>query len=309
MKPWAHALLCLLLSSGIWLIYNLSQDYSGLVSVSVLAQSNIEGRSQSASAPVVVAATCRATGFRLLRLSVGESRPVRVYFEPSDLKPALSDEYSIGASQVAKYAQSIFGDGVSMENLVSDDVRFRFPAENCKKVPVRAVQTASYKPQYMPLHDILLTPDSVFVYGEPSRLESVEVVVTRPLNLGEVKSSVHGTVRLEKMHGVRFSDETVAYQLDVVRYVEISSTVHVHARNVPAGQHFSVLPSTASVRWRCVFPVSTDPSGSAEFYVDYAEFAESLSGKCLVHCDNLPDGVIDWEIEPRVCECVSTDIL
>ena len=36
MKRWSQFLLCLLLSASIWLIHNLSQEYAGVVSVSVL---------------------------------------------------------------------------------------------------------------------------------------------------------------------------------------------------------------------------------------------------------------------------------
>lgn len=304
MKGWGHLLLCLLLSFGIWLMYNLSQPYSGLVSVPVTAQSNLKGRSQTSTVPTTIVANCKATGYTLLRLNSSSRRPVRVQFDPSDLQFVGSDEFAISAAALNKYVSAVFGDGVSLENLASEDVRFRFSVENNKTVPVRAVRTVSFKPQYMALHDMEMVPDSVVIYGEPSRLESIDAVMTKPLNLGELGASVHGVARLERISGVRMSVEQVGYELDVTRYVEVSTTARINARNVPAGHTLAILPSSATVLFRCVFPVSKDPSQTVELYVDYREFASSMTGNCIVHCDHVPEGVIDYTIDPVVCECL-----
>lgn len=308
MKSWAHLLLCLLLSFGIWLIYNLSQDYTALVGVDIIAESSIEGRSDVSSSEVHVDVNCRSTGFRIARLNMQRRRPVRVFFDPSDLQYEKGDEFSIPQAAFHRYVPVIFGDGVTVDAVVSGNVSFRFAAQNCKKVPVRAVKTVSYRSQYMPAGPMTTVPDSVMVYGDPARLESIDAVMTRPINLGEVRSSVHGTARLEAPSGVRLAFGEVTYQLDVSRFVEIHSTSAVGRRNVPAGHDLSVFPSTVDVTFCCAFPVVADPS-SAQFYVDYREFASSMSGACVVRFDHLPEGVLSVKVDPQVCECVENQPL
>ena len=66
----------------------------------------------------------------------------------------------------------------------------------------------------------------------------------------------------------------------------------------------SIYPSTAEVLLRCVFPMASDRSGEMQFYIDYADFAGSLSGKCVARTDALPQGVINWSMQPEVFECV-----
>lgn len=305
MKSWVNLILCLLLSFGIWLMYNLSQDYNGLVSVDVIAQSNLEGRSRTASAPEQIVANCRTTGFRLMRLnSPRRHKPVRVFFESYDLQHRKGDVYDISPAVLVKYASAIFGDGVTLEAVVSDNPSFRFAAENCKKVPVVAVKTVSFRPQYMQRRPMSTVPDSVLVYGEPSRLASIDAVMTRPINLGEVRSNVHGVAKLEKLPGVRISEDEVAYELEITRFVEVNSEFKVGTRNVPAGKELAVYPSSASVSFRCVFPVEVDPSDVVEVYVDYRDFASSLGGTCVLHCGRVPSCVIDYDIDPQYCECV-----
>ena len=205
---------------------------------------------------------------------------------------------------IIRMVTEIFGDGVRLESFLSETVQFRFPFENNKKVPVQAVQVVSFKPQYMAMGQIRLQPDSVTIYGEPFHLEHIDRVFTRTIDLHNLKSSAHGVIRLEPVHGVRMSATEVNYSLDVTRYVEIRSEVSVGVRNVPAGKKLSVYPSTASVVYKCAFPLSQDPTEGVQFYIDYADFKSSIGGKCIAHASRVPEGVIECTVTPEVFDCV-----
>ena len=64
---WVFLVLSLILAFLIWVLTNLSKDYSGVVSVPVVAQSNIEGHAMESSNTVLVSARVRTDGFRLVR--------------------------------------------------------------------------------------------------------------------------------------------------------------------------------------------------------------------------------------------------
>ena len=306
MRLWTHFILCLLLSASIWLIHNLSQTYTGVVSVSVLARSSIRGRAAEAREGVTVNARCSATGFRLLRLQ-HSSRDVLVDINPEDFVYSPDDDkFVVSGNELAKYSSYIFGESVSLVTFLNQSYSFSFDRENYKTVPVRPVWTASYKSQYMALGPMHLHPDSVTVYGESAKLATVDAVLTRPFSLNELSRNESGIVRLSVPQGVRISDTEVTWSLDVVRYVECRSSVPVGTRNVPAGLTLSVFPSIADAVFLCVFPMRSDPSES-EFYVDYADFAESVSGKCVARADDLPQGVIEWRLEPEVFECMEME--
>ena len=144
----------------------------------------------------------------------------------------------------------------------------------------------------------------MLVYGEPSRLENVTSVSTKPLDLDDLRNSTHGKVKLEAPSGVRLSDEEAVYSLDVTRYVEIRSEVRIETRNVPARVDLAVLPSTATAVFRCIFPTTADPAAQTTFYIDYRDFAGSLSGRCVAHCEGLPSNVIDYTLSPEVFDCL-----
>ena len=309
MNRWTQFLLCVLLSAGIWLVYNLLQDYTGVVNVPVLVKSSLKGRALTASESVTIDARCTATGLRLLSMR-RFSGDVVLEINPEDLVWNQSDDrFVIQSSVLAKYSPEIFGDGVTLVDFLSQSYSFPFNRENNRTVPVRPSLNATYKPQFMATGPVRCQPDSVTVYGSESALESIEAVYTRPISLTDLSGSNSGVSRLESIPGVRFSESEVTWSLEVVRYVELRKTVSIGQRNVPAGISFSVFPSTAEAVFRCRFPARSNPADVCEFYVDYSEFSRSLSGNCIVHCDNLPAYVIDLRLDPEVVECMEMEDL
>lgn len=307
MKRWTQFFLCVLLSASVWLIHNMSRDYTGVVSVPVLATSSLKGRAATATESVSIDARCSATGFRLLRLR-HSSRDVHIEIHPEDfVYNPFEDRYTVSAAELAKYSADIFGEGVKLETFLNSGYSFTFRKENYRTVPVSAVWNGTFKSQYMASGPIRFQPDSVTIYGDGSLLETVDAVLTRPINSNELSKSTGGVTRLVPVPGIRMSEQEVTWSLDVVRFVEMRADVSVTARNVPAGISFSVYPSSVEAVFRCRFPVKGDPSDVCEFYVDYNEFSSSLSGSCIVHCDYQPSYVIDLSIIPEVVECMELE--
>lgn len=308
-KNWPALIICLVLSFGIWLFYNLSQENSDIVSVQVVAESNIDGRSQRSSDNAIISARCKASGFNLVRLPSQENKVEVVKFDPDDFTYKEGDYFTISANKLGKYTSKIFGDGVNVEQFLVDDVRFRFTEENSKKVPIKAVNTLGYKSQYTNTRDLELMPDSVAVYGTPEMLDGINTVYTKPLILNDIRGNIHGEVALESPSGLRLSDNQVEYNIEVSRYVEISTEVPVNAINVPAGVDFSVFPSSITATFRCVFPLIADPVESISCVVDYNEYLTSKNGACLIECLNIPSGVIETKLSPSVANCIEMEKL
>lgn len=295
----------LLLAFSIWLIHNLSLSYSMTLRSVVTACSNIPGRYQTSLSPVTIEARCRTTGFNLIRSHREERKPPKqVWIDPQLFNHVADDQFTVSANELSGYVTEIFGQDVRLESFVSPSVTFRFAAENNRKVPVHVVRSITYRPQYTSVGDIRISPDSVMIYGDGKYIDHFDRILTKPLTLSGVSNSRTGTISLEEPKGIRLSETEVAYDLEVSRYVEIRSRVKVGVRGVPAGRTVDVYPSVADVVMKCSFPVTGDPAGQLRLFVDYREFQNSRSGKCLARTSSLPSGVISVEVEPEVFECV-----
>ena len=303
MKKWSVFIVCLLLSGSIWLIYNLSQSHSSIVSQEVVAESSIEGRAARSSDSVTMTARVSASGFRLLLIGL-RSGAVAVRFEAEDLSPVEGDYFSISAAQLLRYSSDIYGPGAKVEAFMFDRASFRFIPENHRRFPVRAVSIPSFRSQYAQVSPLVVKPDSITVYGPAEVLDRLEEVYTSTISLSDLHGNVHGEIRLETPAGTRLSENKVEYSMEVSRYVEIASDVPVSVRNLPPGVSLRVYPSTVKAVFRCVFPLITDPRGLVDFSVDYGEFVRSITGRCMVRSSALPKGVISCRLDPEVVECV-----
>lgn len=304
-REWIIMVLSLVIAVFVWALTNLSKDYSGTISVPVVAESNIDGHGLESSNTVVVSARCRTDGFRLLReKSRRERKVVKVRFDRADLRNTAPHTYCVIGGAKNSYVNQFFGEGANVEAFITDTLKFVFPVENHKRVPVEVHKVIQCRSQYMPSGPFRISPDSVTIYGEDMHLAAVERVTASRLLLTDVHESQHGVLRLNPVKGVRISADEVSYELPVSRYVELRAAVPVEVWNAPAGHQLQVYPPTAQVVLRCTFPLSKDPLSSFKLYVDWRDFSESISGRCVARTLRLPTGVLEYRVEPEVFDCV-----
>ena len=304
-KDWIVLLLSLALSFSIWLIHSMSGTYSGVMTVPVEAESNLEGRAGLSTIQSVAVARVRTTGFNLV-LSAGRERrkPVRIKVDPQDLRYSSGDDFLLTGPSKSNYVRAIFGDGAELETFLSDTLRFRFPKENHRRVPVVLVSDISFKEQFMASGPVRTVPDSVVIYGEKSVIDPIDAIRTQPLSLQNVRHDVHGALKLSRPDGVRLSDDDVTYSMAVSRYVEIISSVPVTMRSAPSDRSFDIRPPVAQVVLRCAFPLKGDPSERVSVFVDFDDFEKSSTGRCVPKVAGITAGVIDYRVSPEVFDCI-----
>ena len=304
-REWIVFGLSVALAFLVWFLVNLSQEYSGTISVPVVAQCNIEGYGSESSNTVLVSARCRTEGFRLVReYSRRERKVVKVKFNKADLRTTAPGVYCVIGGAKNSYVDQFFGEDAKVEAFITDTLRFVFPVENHKKVPIEVPLTVSCRSQYMQSGPFRTVPDSMTVHGPQERLDAIEKVTTGRLVLTDLNSSQHGLLKVNPIKGIRMSAGEVSYELPVTRYVELTASVPVAVMNAPAGHALQVYPATAQVYLRCTFPIAKDPLASFKLYVDWNDFSSSLSGRCAPRVPRLPAGVLDYRVEPEVFDCI-----
>ncbi|MBR1887985.1 MAG: hypothetical protein IJ813_05915 [Bacteroidales bacterium] len=304
-REWVILAASVLIAGLIWFLTQLSNVYTGTISVPVVAQCNIDGHRGTSSNTVIVSARCRTDGFRLVREhSRKEKRVVTVAFDRGDMRRTGPETFCVIGGAKNSYIGQFFGEGTTVEAFITDTLRFVFPSERHKKVPVEVPRSIHCRSQYMMSGPFRVSPDSVTVYATDEILDGIEKITSARIVMTDLHSSQHGILKLEEIPGVRMSHEEVSYEIPVSRYVELRTEVPLEVWNVPAGHQLQVYPTTASVVMRCAFPLQKDPLASFKLYIDYRDFSESLSGRCAPRTLRLPSGVLEYHVEPEVFDCV-----
>jgi len=295
--------LSLLAAMLVWFIHNLSQNYSDIVQCTIQAECNIDGYSNLASGTTEIAARCDMPGFGMIYYKQTAHIPLTLKISPDDMHRKDGEIFYMTSSDLNKYFHEIFSEQAHLEYFVTDTVFFSFTRVNFKKIPVNPVTNISFKPQYMPRDILLINPDSVLVYGTESQLSSISRVNTKQITLKDISSEEYGEIHLEIPSGLRLSQDKVDYSIQAVRYVEQELSLPVKMIDAPQGYNIHILPSTAKVVVRTVFPTDVDLS-EAYVSISYADFASSRSGQCVGTLAGLTKDVLYYYITPNVFECL-----
>ncbi|MBQ0025216.1 MAG: hypothetical protein KBT00_05790 [Bacteroidales bacterium] len=305
--------LALILTVFMWLLHNMSLEYSSTLQYSVIVSSSLEGYEAEAvsTEPLILRGT--ASGYHLMRVQgFGDETPVlHLRVDPSELE--LVDQNAgvfrlkVSDLSVRDRISAAIGDGVSVEVIDTEYLSFSFQKRDCRKVPVRANAVLFYRSQYMPVGGITLFPDSVLVYGEPSALESIVEVNTSTVRRRSVDKDIRGTLSVSVPAGLTVYPKKVAYSVKVERYVESTETVEVSVRNVPDGKSVLLFPSKVDVSYRKPFTRSNRRKPSLEAYVDYTEY-ELSSGTRVIPVVSISDSTVSsYTINPMTVECIVSD--
>ena len=305
---WAVLLLALLLAFSTWLIHNLSLRYTDYLKVSITAVCNIECHSNISENRCEVMARCRTTGYQVIKYNLRpRSREVKVQFQPTAMKHKSDDIFYLTSADLQEYSHLIYGDKVQVEFFVSDTLFFQFPEQDNKRVPVYLVHSLSFRPQYMNASEFICEPDTITIYGEKYRIAKIDKVFTTPISKPDLYENIQGWAPIEKMRGVRFSENEVRYSMDVTRYVELKNIYQVQVVNVPADKKLLVYPSYVEATLKCKYPLIDNVLENVSCIVDYEDFVNSLNGKCNVKLRGFTDNILSCQIEPVAVDCVLED--
>lgn len=298
-RDWVVFVLALLLAFSTWIIHKLSLEYSVYLTVEVVAESNIEGRSNTSSGATEIMARCRTTGWRILYAHMTREDVVQVKFPASAFQHDDDEKYFISSEKLHEYVDQIFGSNVALEYFVTDRVYFKFPQEIFKRVPVKPVTSLAFEDQFIASSPLVITPDTVTVYGDKLHLDALEYVTTATISHTSIDKDFSGMISLTPINGMRFSVDEVHYEMDVVRYLEvIRKNVPVVVVNAPSGQEYAAEPAFVDAILNVEFPLKDDPMKELVVTADYNELKTSLSGKVSLKPASMPLGVIRYEIDP-----------
>lgn len=296
--------LSLMLAFGVWLIHNLSLEYSALVQRAIVAQCEIDGHSNISAEAVEIAASCEMSGLDLMAYRMeGRRRPVHLTVSPDDMHAKGNDVYYMTSAEATKYFHLIFTDRSKLEYFVTDTLFFTFKSVEHKKVPVKVMANVSYKPQYMSVTGLKASPDSVYIYGDKEIIDVVDHVTTDVVKLYELDSETYGSVNIKPINGVRISAKSISYNIPVVRYVQREIMLPVRTSGVPRGVELKVYPPNVKMTYKMRFPADADMS-DVYVRIDYEDFNHSRKGKCVGMVENLPEEVLQYGLEKEVFECL-----
>lgn len=300
-------LLSILLAFIVWLLHSLSLQYSVFLEYNLEITASLQGRVRSSVSEDVLIIRGKSDGYYILKQRIGKRKTLRAQVSSESLQHKDGDVFSVKCEDIKGNIVEALGSNVQLEFIVTESLDFTFPRMLSRKVPVIPKSSITYDGQYMPMGGIELRPDSVEVYGDAGLLESIDYVWTETISRSDVDGPVQGICGIVPIRRVEFSENTVYYSLNVVRYIEESCNVPVTVTGVPEGKEMIILPSEVKLTFRRVFSSARFLPEDFVLAVDYGDYISTMDSELVPELVSMPEGVISWEITPRYVDCILLD--
>ncbi len=164
-----------------------------------------------------------------------ENNPLTSYVLTTDLIPFLSIR---------------FGSNIQVTGVKPDTLFFDFAESYSKKVPVIVNPIYSINKEYILTGSLIVTPDSVFIYGPKHITDTVKFVTCASSDLGLIGESHIKEIKIDAIKELSFSKSKVLINIPVEKYTETSIEVDIATANFPDSLKYQLIPNKVTISYK-----------------------------------------------------------
>lgn len=221
----------LLLAVVFWFFFKFSKEIESTINVKITYNNIPKEVLVTEKSTKVLPLIVKANGFNLLNYSFNAKTltlDIANFYIPNkttievtynEYLPYLKEQYGANFVENIKYAPSVL---VSLKNATH------------KKVPIKFVGEFTFKEGYQPVNKLKLIPDSVTISGDPTIINKIYEVSTKPYNKKNISGTIKDEIALDLKHkNINYSNIVVNLQADVKEFTQKEITVPIIFLNIP----------------------------------------------------------------------------
>lgn len=295
-KEFLIFLFFLALSSSFWLLMSLNETYEKEYCIPVtltgVPHNTVMTGELSDTARIVV----RDKGFTLLTYSYGKKfRPLSFRFA-SYANTQKGKGYVPTADMQRQVLAQLYG-STKLVSVKVEHQDFFFNFGQSKRVAVKMTGKISTSQTYY-LANTSISPNVVTIYAHKSLLDSISAIYTLPVNLTNLRDTIHQQVELQQIRGVKVVPSTVKVSLYPDILTEESMEVPITAVNMPEGKTLRTFPAKVNVRFTVGARVfRTIKPEMFRVVADYKDIEKQADEKCPLQLVKWPRNVSRARLE------------
>jgi len=240
-------LIFLLCASLAWFINKLSQTYTSNTTF-LVTYVNIPQEFLLANTPKKeLQVRLTAAGFQFLGYHL---KPKEITLDVSKMMHKDSN-YFLTSDQIRIQLEAQLNNYSTLTDFDSDVIYFDFTSLKSKIIPVKAIVDFTYAANHILDGKIAVVPDSIQITGPKSQIDTIHIIETEVLKLGDLNNSFSNQVLLKlprELNGIKFSDNSVTISGKVLKFSEQIIDVPVTVINLPKDVKVRTFPEIVQVR-------------------------------------------------------------
>ena len=240
-------LVFLVISTALWLLIKLSNDYSTQTTFSLQLE-EVPADKWISSPELAVKMSLNTDGFHTLRCKMIRE-PKRVVTIPLNEVPyrqETGNTYSFSSQYVAERIADFLGIGTSDVVMNDDKVYFNMDMLKSKVVPIAFQSDIKTQRQYDVYGIPTIDPSTITIFGPQEVIDTVKSVKTVKVTKVNVNQGFHETVGLDLLGGtIRSNVKEVTVEVNVEKFTEKDIEVPI---KVSGGLRVRFFPETMKVK-------------------------------------------------------------
>lgn len=220
-------IVCLAISTILWFTREMGKDYEKQLSIKLRFENLPKSKALVSTMPSKLLVTVQSTGWGLLRQYImGEDC---IVIDVSALDEKGVTQFSTKESSLF----SNFGTQLHVVEVYPSEITFRYEPVASKRVPVKTDISITFARQYELDGDIVVSPDTITIYGASATLDKISEVECESLELKKMKDSFAKSLKISPINNVDFSTSKVKISGKIEKFTEQSISIPIKLLNVP----------------------------------------------------------------------------
>ena len=211
--------------------------------------------------------------------------------------------YSVDPSVLYKLIQDRLMSSSEIKSISPERINIEYSLLAQKEMPVKLNGTLLPAPGYILSDSITILPEKVMVYGDSSTLDSLEFILTTPIERKDINQSQDISLDLLTPQRVRLSEQKVQLALHVEEYTEKAFKIPITCLNIPEDRIIRFFPSTVDVYIQVGLSHYAEIDKSDfEIDLDYRKLALSNSASQQLELSKFSPKILNYHIVPAAIE-------
>lgn len=237
-------------TSILWLFIQFSKNYTRTLETDIVFVNIPEDKVIDPTNDTKLIVTLGGNGFRLIAHSWTTPKLVFDFKESSKIN---TNEYVFALDKKGDFIKRKLDFKGNVIAFQRDTVILRLNTILDKKVPVRLNVSLKYAAGYGSSEGLEIKPDSITLSGIKEVLDSINYVVTTPLEVDGLKSNWEEkvSIQMDSLQGiVNVSPSQISALVSVSKFTEGSQNVPVILENVPEKEEVKIFPKEVKIVYR-----------------------------------------------------------
>ena len=269
-----------ILAFCMWLLVNLSRDFSLNLNLQVNVGNMPEDRALVEQLPEYATVSVQGEGWKLINLY---NNPPQLYVDVQQEEINLYDQ--------VRQQMNVMPD-ITVQKVQPLILNVELQEKISKTVPVVPSFEVEFRERFDYEGERRITPDSVTVTAARSVIDTVTSWPTRPVVLEDVRGDIDRTIALMEPHPlINLSTNQVQLTAPVAEFTEGETRVFIQTRNLPRGRTVNYSPSYITVRYDVPIDEYNQVKDLTPYnaYVTYEQIQQDTTGFVTPQVDQVVD--------------------